>query len=274
MPVHKAPFSAHGIPADRTTRTRPPSGKSATAPSGGNAAPGAPRSPVRGASAAPPASMPVWRPPDQTRRGTKPVQALSAILRRYFGARGPHLAAMLAYYALVSLVPFVFLAAVARERDRAARGELRAAARSQPRPAGHERARSRAPGQAPRGERRRDRPDRRRRAAVVVARVPVRARIGPQRALRAAQPRIPAPEAHRPRPARHGAHRPPARPHARGHEPDGALEHRAGPLAPGRLADRRRARDQLGDDVPVPRCSCTARCPTRSSAHARCCPAR
>ncbi len=49
---------------------------------------------------------------DQTRRGTKPVQALSAILRRYFGARGPHLAAMLAYYALVSLVPFVFLAAV------------------------------------------------------------------------------------------------------------------------------------------------------------------
>ena len=36
----------------------------------------------------------------------------AAILRRYFGARGPHLAAMLAaYYALLSLFPFVFLAA-------------------------------------------------------------------------------------------------------------------------------------------------------------------
>jgi membrane protein len=41
----------------------------------------------------------------------KPVHALAAILRRYFGARGPHLAAMLAYYALLSLFPFVFLAA-------------------------------------------------------------------------------------------------------------------------------------------------------------------
>ena len=43
--------------------------------------------------------------------GMRPVRALSAILRRYFGARGPHLAAMLAYYALLSLFPFVFLAA-------------------------------------------------------------------------------------------------------------------------------------------------------------------
>jgi membrane protein len=41
----------------------------------------------------------------------RPVHALTAILRRYFGARGPHLAAMLAYYALLSLFPFVFLAA-------------------------------------------------------------------------------------------------------------------------------------------------------------------
>jgi membrane protein len=41
----------------------------------------------------------------------RPVRALSSILRRYFGARGPHLAAMLAYYALLSLFPFVFLAA-------------------------------------------------------------------------------------------------------------------------------------------------------------------
>lgn len=39
------------------------------------------------------------------------MRALSSILHRYFGARGPHLAAMLAYYALVSLFPFVFLAA-------------------------------------------------------------------------------------------------------------------------------------------------------------------
>jgi membrane protein len=43
--------------------------------------------------------------------GKRPVHAVSAILRRYFGARGPHLAAMLAYYALLSLFPFVFLAA-------------------------------------------------------------------------------------------------------------------------------------------------------------------
>jgi membrane protein len=41
----------------------------------------------------------------------RPVHAASGILRRYFGARGPHLAAMLAYYALLSLLPFVFLAA-------------------------------------------------------------------------------------------------------------------------------------------------------------------
>jgi membrane protein len=43
--------------------------------------------------------------------GMRPVRATSAILRRYFGARGTHMAAMLAYYALLSLFPFVFLAA-------------------------------------------------------------------------------------------------------------------------------------------------------------------
>ena len=43
--------------------------------------------------------------------GLRPVHASSAILRRYFGSRGPHLAAMLAYYALLSMFPFVFLAA-------------------------------------------------------------------------------------------------------------------------------------------------------------------
>jgi membrane protein len=41
----------------------------------------------------------------------RPARAGAAILRRYFGARGPHLAAMLAYYALLSLFPFVFVAA-------------------------------------------------------------------------------------------------------------------------------------------------------------------
>jgi membrane protein len=45
------------------------------------------------------------------RIGMRPVRMFSAVLRRYFGARGPHLAAMLAYYALLSLFPFVFLAA-------------------------------------------------------------------------------------------------------------------------------------------------------------------
>jgi membrane protein len=48
---------------------------------------------------------------DLARAGMRPVHMLSAVLRRYFGARGPHLAAMLAYYALLSLFPFVFLAA-------------------------------------------------------------------------------------------------------------------------------------------------------------------
>jgi membrane protein len=47
---------------------------------------------------------------DLAHGGMRPVHMLSAVLRRYFGARGPHLAAMLAYYALLSLVPFVFLA--------------------------------------------------------------------------------------------------------------------------------------------------------------------
>jgi membrane protein len=48
---------------------------------------------------------------DIARLGLRPVRAASTVLRRYFGARGPHLAAMLAYYALLSLFPFVFLAA-------------------------------------------------------------------------------------------------------------------------------------------------------------------
>jgi membrane protein len=48
---------------------------------------------------------------DFTVAGTRPVRFVSAVLRRYFSARGPHLAAMLAYYALLSLFPFVFLAA-------------------------------------------------------------------------------------------------------------------------------------------------------------------
>jgi membrane protein len=48
---------------------------------------------------------------DIARPGYAPVHASAAILRKYFGSRGPHLAAMLAYYALLSLFPFVFLAA-------------------------------------------------------------------------------------------------------------------------------------------------------------------
>jgi membrane protein len=48
---------------------------------------------------------------DMAKSAGRPVHATSVILRRYFGARGPHLAAMLAYYALLSLFPFVFLAA-------------------------------------------------------------------------------------------------------------------------------------------------------------------
>ena len=163
---------------------------------------------------------------------------------------------------------------LAGQRDRPPRGDLHAAARPQPRAAGHERAGPRAARAQPRVERGRDRPDRRRRAAVVVARLPLGARVGAQRALRAPQPRLPAPEAARARPARHGADRAPARPHARGREPDGALRDRAGPLAPGRLEDRRRHRDQHADDVPLPAASSTGRCRTPRSRRARCSPAR
>ncbi len=140
----------------------------------------------------------------------------------------------------------------ARERHRTPGGELGAAARPQPRPARHERQGPRAVRARPGVERHRDRPDRRRRAAVVVARVPLRARVGAERDLRPAQPRLPAPEARRPRPPGHRADRAAARPHDRGHEPDRALGDRAPALAPGRLAHRRRPRDQLADDVPVP----------------------
>ena len=55
--------------------------------------------------------MPAWDAPTSRARRRGPCARLAAILRSYFGARGPHLAAMLAYYALLSLFPFVFLAA-------------------------------------------------------------------------------------------------------------------------------------------------------------------
>ena len=51
------------------------------------------------------------RPADIAVAGARPLRAVRAILHRYFSARGPHLAAMLAYYALLSLLPFVLLAA-------------------------------------------------------------------------------------------------------------------------------------------------------------------
>ena len=183
---------------------------------------------------------------------TRPGARSSVVLRRYFGARGPHLAAMLAYYALLSLFPFVFLAASlvsAIGRPEETSTLLRDLSHVLPGTSASDLARLRA---QPGVERGRDRPDRRRRAAVVVARLPVGARIGPQRALRAPQPRLPAPEARRARIAGPGAARPAARPHDRGHEPDGALGDRSRPLAPGRLADRRRHRHQLADDVPLP----------------------
>ena len=50
---------------------------------------------------------------------------------------------MLAYYALLSLFPFVFLAA-SLVSGSGARRDLRAAARPQPRPPGHQRARPRS----------------------------------------------------------------------------------------------------------------------------------
>ena len=70
-----------------------------------------------------------------------------------------------------------------------------------------------------------------RRAAVVVARLLLGARIGPERALRTAEPRLPAPEGRHGRPAGGRADRPAARPHGRRLEPDGALA-RSPPASP------------------------------------------
>ena len=106
---------------------------------------------------------------------------------RYFGARGPHLAAMLAYYALLSLFPFVFLAAslvsaIGRPEETSAL--LRDLSHVLPGTSAHDLARyvrsleSNAAeigligGVAP---------------AVVVAGLPLGARVGPERALRAAR---------------------------------------------------------------------------------------
>ena len=174
----------------------------------------------------------------------RPARAVAAILRRYFGARGPHLAAMLAYYALLSLFPFVFLAAslvswIGRPAESSAL--LRDLSHVLPGTSAHDLSLYVT---QPRLQRHRDRPDRRRGPAVVVTRLPVGARIGAERPLRTAQPRLPAPEAARAGPARHGADRPARRAHGRRREPDGALAGRARTLAPRGLAHRRRPRDQ------------------------------
>ncbi len=155
--------------------------------------------------------------------GARPVRAVWAILHRYFSARGPHLAAMLAYYALLSLFPFVFLAAslvsaIGRPAETSAL--LQDLSHVLPGTSAHDLARLVT---QPRVERHGARDHRHRRAAVVVARLLLGARIGTERALRTAEPRLPAPEDGHGRPAGRGADRPAARPHDRRHEPDGAL---------------------------------------------------
>ena len=109
--------------------------------------------------------------------GMQPLRAVRAILHRYFSARGPHLAAMLAYYALLSLFPFVFLAAslvsaIGRPAETSAL--LQDLSHVLPGTSAHDLARFvRSLGV----ERHRDRDHRPRRAALVVARLLLGARV-------------------------------------------------------------------------------------------------
>ena len=171
MPVHKHPFRTA-----RISRTVP---HEHAAEGPGNGPPMPTRGPVTAAS---PGSMQRWDVPTSRPRRGGPRTRSSAILRRYFGARGPHLAAMLAYYALLSLFPFVFLAAslvswIGRPAETSAL--LRDLSHVLPGTSAHDLARYvRSLGLQRDG----DRPDRRRRPAVVVARLPLGARIGAERA--------------------------------------------------------------------------------------------
>ena len=159
------------------------------------------------------------------------MHTVSAILRRYFGARGPHLAAMLAYYALLSLFPFVFLAAslvsaIGRPEETSAL--LRDLSHVLPGTCAHDLARFVRSLESNAAE-----------IGLIGGVALLWSSLGFLSALESGlnvlyglpEPRLPAPEARHARPARHRADRPAARPHDRRHEPDGALA-RSRPASP------------------------------------------
>ena len=126
-----------------------------------------------------------------------PRMRLPQPFRKFFADRGPHLAAMIAYFALLSFVPLLFLTVVAaRPRRPARRVEL----------PGHG-AEARLPGQLGREHRAHGRRDpeardgardrRRRRADLGVALALQRARVGDEHRLRPAEPLVPARQAAR-----------------------------------------------------------------------------
>ena len=121
---------------------------------------------------------------------------------KFFADRGTHLAAMVAYFALLSFVPLIFLALSLLglvHRADASDFLVKELSRAFPTHLAQEHPHARPPGAGQRGDAR-DR--RRRRAALVVALALQRARVGVQHRLRPAEPLVPAREGRRRR--RHG----------------------------------------------------------------------
>ena len=116
---------------------------------------------------------------------------------KFFADRGTHLAAMVAYFALLSFVPLTFLALSLLglvHRADASDFLVKELSRAFPTQLAQEHPHARPPRAGQRGDAR-DR--RRRRAALVVALALQRARVGVQHRLRPAEPLVPAREGRR-----------------------------------------------------------------------------
>ena len=123
--------------------------------------------------------------------------ARGQLVQKFFADRGTHLAAMVAYFALLSFVPLVFLAlslfGLAHRAD-ASDFFVKELKRAFPGTSLDEHHHARPPRA---GQRRGARDHRRRRPALVVALALQRARVGAQHRLRAAEPAVPPREGHR-----------------------------------------------------------------------------
>ena len=136
--------------------------------------------------------MPAAEPSKLHGMRSPPIRATFA---HFFRERGTHLAAMVAYFALASFVPLIFLAlSVLGFLDQAdASSALVSYLKDDlPGPAGGQR----SSGSSTRSSEREDALDRRRRRAALELGVAVlRARVGVQHHLRASQPDVPARQA-------------------------------------------------------------------------------